>query len=527
MMDDILLSVGGVGLFILGIRMLTNGLRSLAGGMLRRFLARFTTNAASGAVTGALLTAVIQSSGATTITTVGLVGAGILSFNQALGVILGANIGTTVTGWIIAAVGFKLQLGTVAMPLLLLGVLTSMFAPGRWARAGDALTGFSLLFIGIDAMQRGMAAFEGLVTPETFPADSLSGRLELVAVGIVITLITHSSSAGVATALAALSVGTINLPQAATMVIGMNVGTTFSAALATIGGSAAVRRTGFAHVIFNVMTGVIAFGLLDLFAKLALPRVQVPGDAQFALVAFHTVFNVLGVVLVLPFAGAFSRLMAVLVPDHLPSLTGMLDRRLLADGEAAADAAAACARLLVAEIEHHVAWRLRPASSPGGGGLVRLRLAKEELTDYVAAMPNSGWNRKRVSALLHVLDHMERLLRRCEDDERLAIVPHDRRLARLARVFAGVIATSASLDEGGRSVRFTRLEAMIRAMEERYRIDVIGHAAPVPATMREIATRLDAMRWLHRSANHLSRIHQHLVDAADRPTPPAGSVAGV
>lgn len=521
MIDDILLAIGGVGLFILGISMLTGGLRSLAGGMLRRLLARFTTNAASGVLTGAALTAVIQSSGATTITAVGLVGAGVLSFHQALGIIFGANIGTTVTGWIVAAIGFKLKLGTIAMPLLLAGVLASMFAPGRWRHAGEALTGFSLLFIGIDAMQRGMVAFEGLVTPETFPADTIAGRIQLVGVGIAITLITHSSSAGVATALAALAVGTVTLPQAAAMVIGMNIGTTFTAALATIGGSQAVRRTGLAHVIFNLMTGLLAFALLDMFSTVAMPRIHGHGDEQFALVAFHTAFNVLGVLLVLPFTGAFARLMERLVPERGPSLTAMLDKRLLADVEAAADAATACVRLLVAEMERHVAARLSSARKPRADDLVRIRAAKEGLVDYVAAIPSTAWNRERVNAFLHVFDHLERLLRRSEDDERLSIMPHDRRLSRLARVFVRVVDTSGPLDEKARSARYARLATIIRSQEERYRMDVIGHAAPVPATMHEIAMRLDAMRWLHRAAAHLSRIHFHLVDAADAPHQPA------
>ena len=136
MIDDVLIALGGVGLFLLGIRMLTGGLRGLAGGMLRRLLARFTTNATTGAATGAVLTAIIQSSSATTVTAVGLVGAGFLTFPQALGIVLGANIGTTATGWIIAAIGFKLELGLIAMPLLVIGVVATMFAPGRWRQAG-------------------------------------------------------------------------------------------------------------------------------------------------------------------------------------------------------------------------------------------------------------------------------------------------------------------------------------------------------------------------------------------------------
>ena len=136
------------------------------------------------------------------------------------------------------------------------------------AHIGTALAGFSLLFVGIDMMQDGMGAFQGLVTPDRFPPDTLSGRLQLVLLGVLVTVVTQSSSAGVAAALAAIASGAITLPQAAAMVIGMDIGTTFTAALATVGGSTAARQTGFAHVIYNVLTGVMAFVLLGPFIAL-------------------------------------------------------------------------------------------------------------------------------------------------------------------------------------------------------------------------------------------------------------------
>jgi phosphate:Na+ symporter len=201
--------LGGVGLFLLGMLVLTGGLRGLAGDALRRLLARFTRSPVSGAIAGAVTTAVIQSSSATTVTAVGFVGAGLLSFPQALGIVFGANIGTTVTGWLVAILGFKLELATIAPPLLVAGVLLRLFASGTARQAGWALAGFSLLFIGIDALQQGMGAFEGRVTPENFPEDSPSGRLRLVLIGVAITLVTQSSSAGVATAMVALGTGAI------------------------------------------------------------------------------------------------------------------------------------------------------------------------------------------------------------------------------------------------------------------------------------------------------------------------------
>ena len=327
-MENALHALGGVGLFLLGMIWLTEGLRGLAGDALRRLLARFTRSPLTGALAGAAATAVIQSSSATTVTTVGFVSAGLLTFPQALGIIFGANIGTTLTGWLVAIVGFKLNLGDLALPLVFAGALLRLFGSPHLTMVGTALAGFSLLFIGLDAMKDAMSAMQGLVTPDTFPADTWLGRLQLLLIGVAITLITQSSSAGVATALAALGAGAISFPQAAAMVIGMDVGTTFTAALATLGGTTATRRTGLSHVIYNVLTGIMAFLLLTPFALLVHPLLA-QGEDQIALVAFHTAFNTLGVILVLPFAKQFANLVTALIPERGPRLTRHLGSELL------------------------------------------------------------------------------------------------------------------------------------------------------------------------------------------------------
>ena len=189
-----LLAIGGLGLFLLGMLILTEGLNALAGNQLRRWLARYTKTPVSAAATGALTTAVIQSSSATTVTAVGIVGAGFLTFSQALGIIFGANIGTTITGWLVAIGGFKLDLGYIVLTLVLLGTMMRLFGGGRWPQIGWALAGFSLLFVGIETMQQGMEPLKGLVTPEDFPDDTLFGRFTLVLLGVAITLVTQSSS---------------------------------------------------------------------------------------------------------------------------------------------------------------------------------------------------------------------------------------------------------------------------------------------------------------------------------------------
>lgn len=173
----VLQALGGLGVFILGMVIMVDGLHSGAGDGQQRLLARFTRSPLTGALTGAASTAVLQSSSATTIAAVGFVSAGLLSFPQALGIIYGANLGTTVTGWLVVLLGFKLKLGVLLLPLIFLGTVLRVFAKGRTADLGYALAGFGLIFLGISLMQQGLQGFDDLITPHTFPDDTLIGRL--------------------------------------------------------------------------------------------------------------------------------------------------------------------------------------------------------------------------------------------------------------------------------------------------------------------------------------------------------------
>ncbi|MGR3761542.1 Na/Pi cotransporter family protein [Roseobacteraceae bacterium NS-SX3] len=514
MTSDIMAALGGIGLFLLGMHMMTGGLRGLAGKQLRHVLARFTVTPLSGAVTGALTTALIQSSSATTVTAVGFVGAGLLTFPQALGIIFGANIGTTMTGWLVAIAGFKLDLGELVLPLVFAGALMRILGRGRLAEAGLALAGFSLLFIGIEAMKDGLAAFEGAVTPSDFPDDTLAGRLKLAAAGVAITIVTQSSSAGVATALAALGAGAISFPQAAALVIGMDVGTTATALLATLGGSAMTRRTGAAHVIYNVMTGGLAFALLPLAS--AIHTGTGPGDAQLSLVAFHTAFNLLGVALVLPFARQFARLIEALVPARGPELAWRLENALLRDFEAAASNARATVADLSAALSLRLAVQLGhppPAGAPpwDGDGFRDALIRTQEFTGRIVPHGRAGAPEDRLASLVHALDHISRLRYRSQQTERIETLQRDRRLRRLAGLLAACAVRNAAPGNAEEMARkLNRLRRLMHRQRHILRNRLIAEAVQETIADEEAAARLDALRWLHRSAYHLWRIRWHL-----------------
>lgn len=416
---EFLLAAGGLGVFLIGMRTMTEGLRALAGPWLAGVLARGTRSPARGAVLGTGLTVLVQSSSATTVAAVGFVGAGVLTFAQAVGVIFGANLGTTFTGWIVAALGFQVDLGLAAQALALAGALLLVYGTSRVSAAGRALAGFALLFIGLEALKDALAGMTDLIAPERLPSDTWGGRLLLVAIGCGVTMITQSSSAGVATALAALHAGSLSLPQAASLVIGMDVGTSFTAVLASLGGTLAMRRTGWSHLLFNLMSAVPGYALLPIFL-LGVARLPGAQQPEFALVGFHSLYNLIGVLVAVPLARPFARLVERLVREK-PRGDGHLDPSVARDPGVAIPACAATLRGLIRNAAAEaVPLLLRPPeSAPAArertaGIRANLETLRADL-GTASTKPSDGSLHERHLALLHAADHLDRLLDRLEE----------------------------------------------------------------------------------------------------------------
>lgn len=296
--------LGGLGLFLLAVGMMTDGLREAAGSSLRKILSDWTDTPFKGVVSGFCMTAIVQSSSAVTVASIGFVNAGLLSMKQALGIVYGSNVGTTITGWLVAFVGFKLNIQAFALPLIGVGMMIRLLKPkGREASFGLALVGFGLFFVGVDVLKE---SFEGLVLAfdiSKYTAEGISGVLTFLAIGLVMTLLTQSSSASIAITITAALSDVVGLHAAAAMIIGANVGTTSTAILASIGATANAKRVALAQVIFNLGTGIVAllilpfiFLLIEFLSKLF----GLSADIGVSLALFHTVFNVLGVALVFP-----------------------------------------------------------------------------------------------------------------------------------------------------------------------------------------------------------------------------------
>lgn len=302
MVELVTMFLGGIALFLLGMKMLTDGLKLAAGDSLRNLLAHWTSTPIKGVASGVLITAIVQSSSAVVFATIGFVNAGIMSLLQAVYVIFGSNVGTTFTGWIVSSIGLNINLQAFAMPFLALGMLLWLGQEGtKRGGLGQALVGLSLFFLGIDVLKD---AFEGLGANIPFEAlgESFSSRLLMLGIGIGLTTLMQSSSASIAIVITAAAGGFIPLHAAATMVIGADIGTTSTALFAVIGSTSAAKRTATAHVLFNVVTGVVAFFLVGAYLKVIAYVLGPELTIAAAVALFHTMKKATGLVIFMPFA---------------------------------------------------------------------------------------------------------------------------------------------------------------------------------------------------------------------------------
>jgi len=298
---------GGVALFLVGVQLVGEGLEKAAGKRLRWLLEHLTGSVGRGVFIGCLITALVQSSSATTVLTVTFVDAGLLTLRQAIGVILGANIGTTVTAQLVA-----LDLDFLAGPAVFLGAFlffSSRFGPTH--ELGRVILGFGLLFTGMALMSRYLSFLSAY---PFFPALILTlGRFPCTAVlaGACVTGILQSSSVVIAMVIALADQGTIDLQGAIGFVLGSNIGTTVTALLASVGTSVNARRAAAVHFLFNVLGVLAFFPFLSAFGRLV---ACTSPDLPHQIANAHTLFNVLTTILCLPFVGALERLVITLVP---------------------------------------------------------------------------------------------------------------------------------------------------------------------------------------------------------------------
>lgn len=292
-------ALGALGLFLLGMWLMTEGLKLAGGQALAHILNSWTSSKLRSLISGVLITALVQSSSAVTVAIIGFVNAGLMTFSQSVWVVFGSNLGTTFTAWLVTLFGFNVKIGALIFPLVGVGAILRVFAPFERGRAlGMALAGFGILFMGIEALGNSFSGYA-----ENMAIDSLiSGQGYLVAaglaIGIILTTLTQSSSAAIAIILTATASRLSGIELAAAAIIGANIGTTSTALIATIGATANARRLAIAHVLFNCIAAILALLLLPLFLYLVanLAFAEQAGNLTLLLAAFHTIFNLLGII---------------------------------------------------------------------------------------------------------------------------------------------------------------------------------------------------------------------------------------
>ena len=329
--------LGALGMFLYGMNLMSSGLQKASGNKLRSFLSAMTSNPFKGVLTGLGVTTVIQSSSATTVMVVSFVNAGLLTLTQAISVIMGANIGTTVTAWMVSWLGFKADISVLAIPLMALGFLFSNSKKNQRQNIGELIVGFCLLFLGLSFMKESVPDLNE--TPEvldfvkTWSSHGFASVLIFLAFGTILTLVLQSSSATMAITLIMLSMGWIPFPMACAMVLGENIGTTITANIAASVGNTQAKRAAMSHTIFNlfgVIWALILFkpflGLVGLIIELfGLPNPTTEGfvvssptsdegtSVLYGLSMLHTLFNTINTFILIWFVKAIEKAVVAII----------------------------------------------------------------------------------------------------------------------------------------------------------------------------------------------------------------------
>ena len=321
---DFLRLIGSLGLFLYGMKIMSEGLQKFAGDSLRRILTAMTTNRVTGVLTGVLITALIQSSSATTVMVVSFVNAGLLTLTQSIGVIMGANIGTTVTAWLISALGFKVDIAAFSLPLLAFGIPLLFSGKSSRKSVGEFIFGFSFLFMGLQALKANApdlgANPEMLAFVQNYADMGFFSIILFLFIGAILTMIVQASAATMAITLIMCANGWINYQLGVALVLGENIGTTITANLAALTGNTQARRAALAHLAFNIFGVIWVLILFYPFTNAVswfvtnVMRISDPSVAvSFKLAAFHTAFNISNTFVMIWFVGLIEKTVCFLI----------------------------------------------------------------------------------------------------------------------------------------------------------------------------------------------------------------------
>ena len=536
--------LGGVGLFLLGMTLLTEGLKSLSGPRMRASLQRVTARPARAFGAGIAMTVATQASSATVLATVGFITAGMLTLTSAIPIIAGATVGTSSTTWIVATVGLNAEISTVLLPLLAAGALMRAVGRGNWRHLGTAIAGITVILLSIAFIRTNVAQVAQAVDLTAREAHSIGGRLTLTAIGALLAVAMQSSAAPIALAIVAMHGGAVGFDEAAHLAIGATVGTTSTGILATIGTRASARRISAAWVACAAAQGAIAFLLFPWLqpAAEAIGRSVAAGtgaDPQaVAMAAFHTGFTVLGAVPVLLATGPLALALRRLIPDRsdlppvveydraaldVPSIAAATARRGLAETGVAVSGTALLA--LRGTSRETLADRLTnvTASLDATRAFIGRIQVPEGDNDTVEVQRGS----------VGALDHLTRMV---GDIWNMLGLTHDEAAAR-PEVRAYLEDAAAALavfeqwlrDPSARppTEQLKRITADLGARRKRERTETLNRTAAGAAPPDTAIAELDALRSADRMVHHAAKATSYLapLDRAASPDTASGDVA--
>ena len=311
----VLVVIGGLGIFLLGMNYMSNGLQTVAGDKLKWLVNKVANNRVFATIIGTFITVIIQSSSITTVMVVGFVNAGIMTLKQSIGIIMGANIGTTITGWVLIV-----NIGKFGLPIIGVAALVSLFVKkDKIKYVATIIMGLGMIFFGLQLMTDGFAPIRDI--PEfvsyfqIFSATTYFGVLKCILLGAVLTMVVQSSSATLGITIGLAITGVIPFQTAAALVLGENIGTTITAYLASLGANTAAKRAAYAHIIFNIFGGVWVFSIFPFYINF-IEILANDGSVGKKIALTHTMFNVLNVLVFLPFVGYFAKFLEKIVPEE-------------------------------------------------------------------------------------------------------------------------------------------------------------------------------------------------------------------
>ncbi|WP_071625218.1 Na/Pi cotransporter family protein [Poseidonibacter lekithochrous] len=321
--DDAKIIIAGVAIFLIGMVFMEDGFKLFSGGILEKLIEKSTNNIPKAIFTGFISTSVVQSSSLISIIVISFLSGGLIALSSAIGVILGANIGSTTTAWIVASFGVKIKISAFAMPMIIFGVIFRFTKSNSLKGLGNVLLGLGFVFLGISYMKDGFDTLKTALDLSQFAIEGYIGALVYIALGAVATVIIQSSGATMALIITALATNQIIYINALELAIGANIGTTVTAVIAAVASNSNGKRLAVAHFIFNIVTAFIAivflYQLSDLVDFLALKVAISEDNYAMKLALFHTIFNVIGVIVVTPFVYKLETFLQGLFKDEKSS----------------------------------------------------------------------------------------------------------------------------------------------------------------------------------------------------------------